>query len=98
MLHDKCSYFFFGVQMGDTRMVGSFFGAGKHKPPSVLLDTRGLVSLIMGRWGLFLLIEDDFLQGKVGEGGEGSSWSDLGIGRDEVRRDGCSPYDSTEVT
>ena len=47
--------------MGDTRMVGSFFGAGKHKPPSVLLDTRGLVSLMAGRWGLFLLIEDNFL-------------------------------------
>ena|GEM_PF-6138572 len=47
--------------MGDTRMVGSFFGAGKYKPPSILLDTRGLVSLMAERWGLFLLIEDNFL-------------------------------------
>lgn len=37
---------------------------------------------------LRLLIEDDLLQGQLGEGGEGRAWSDLGIRGDEASRDG----------
>ena len=50
--------------MGDTRLVDSFFGAGKHKPPSVLLDTRGLVVLMVGRWGYFFLLKMTSCRGR----------------------------------
>ena len=45
---------------------------------------------------LRLLIEDDLLQGQLGEGGEGRARSDLGIRGDEASRDGRPTDDTAE--
>ena len=45
---------------------------------------------------LRLLVEDDLLQGQLGEGGEGRAWSDLGIRGDEACGDGCPADDTAE--
>ena len=45
---------------------------------------------------LRLLIEDDLLQGQLGEGGEGRARSDLGIRGDEACRDRCTTDDTAE--
>ena len=87
--------------MYGTHLLISFSRARKHYPPIACPGlSGGRCYTLDDRAGevcaLRLLIEDDLLQGQLGEGGEGRARSDLGIRGDEACRDGRPTDDTAE--